>query len=427
MVVAVRASLCPSNTGGTGSLGHRQRQVDRGQPVDAGRVLLALVVEQRLRAADADLLRRPQLEVLAPALVASSAGPRSRTSRRPGRPRRATIERRASGVGRHRRSRTDCISSLEPGIAGHDHRAPAVQPQDPGRPGERAQHDHDAAVLAQWAIVSAPLPTKSRYATVRRTEHAQGVDRTLGRDVHVPVGDRAARCPRRTSAAPRSSARAARRCRRRPCPSPSTVTGATRIGSVTATASASLERELNALLGRRRGPAGHDARVPERRHREPQPARQGRRDRAARTTPTQVAETVSWCYEHDVPIIPRGGGTGFTGGAVPLDGGVVLSLERLDKIRHLDPGLVAGRGRGRRDHRRPAPPRARERAVLPARSGLGRAVPARRQHRHQRRRPARLQVRRDRRLGHRARGRARAGRARPDRRRRSARTSPATT
>jgi glycolate oxidase subunit GlcD len=38
-------------------------------------------------------------------------------------------------------------------------------------------------------------------------------------------------------------------------------------------------------------------------------------------------------------VIPRGGGTGFTGGAVPLDGGVVLSLERLTKLRHLDPGL----------------------------------------------------------------------------------------
>ena len=33
---------------------------------------------------------------------------------------------------------------------------------------------------------------------------------------------------------------------------------------------------------------------------------------------------VAWCYEHDVPIVPRGGGTGFAGGAVPVDGGVVL-------------------------------------------------------------------------------------------------------
>ena len=42
----------------------------------------------------------------------------------------------------------------------------------------------------------------------------------------------------------------------------------------------------------------------------------------------QVAEIVAWCYDHDVAIVPRGGGSGFTGGAVP-DGGVVLSLERL--------------------------------------------------------------------------------------------------
>jgi glycolate oxidase subunit GlcD len=40
-----------------------------------------------------------------------------------------------------------------------------------------------------------------------------------------------------------------------------------------------------------------------------------------------------------VSVIPRGGGTGFAGGAVPLDGGVVLSLERLGAMRALDPGL----------------------------------------------------------------------------------------
>lgn len=50
----------------------------------------------------------------------------------------------------------------------------------------------------------------------------------------------------------------------------------------------------------------------------------------------QVATTVRWCYEHDVPITVRGGGTGLSGGAVP-DGGVVLSMERLNKVRSLDP------------------------------------------------------------------------------------------
>src|SRR2546423_3558156 len=53
----------------------------------------------------------------------------------------------------------------------------------------------------------------------------------------------------------------------------------------------------------------------------------------------EVAEVVAWCYAHGVPIVPRGGGTGYAGGAVPLDGGVVLSLERLDRVRSFDPLL----------------------------------------------------------------------------------------
>ncbi|MDQ3162406.1 MAG: FAD-binding oxidoreductase [Actinomycetota bacterium] len=55
-------------------------------------------------------------------------------------------------------------------------------------------------------------------------------------------------------------------------------------------------------------------------------------------TAEEVAEVVSWCYERGVPITPRGGGTGFAGGAVPL-GGVVLGLERLRRIRSLEPLL----------------------------------------------------------------------------------------
>jgi glycolate oxidase subunit GlcD len=53
----------------------------------------------------------------------------------------------------------------------------------------------------------------------------------------------------------------------------------------------------------------------------------------------EVAEIVAWCYSHGVAITPRGGGTGYAGGAVPLDGGVVLSLERLDRVRSFDPLL----------------------------------------------------------------------------------------
>jgi glycolate oxidase subunit GlcD len=57
------------------------------------------------------------------------------------------------------------------------------------------------------------------------------------------------------------------------------------------------------------------------------------------STAEDVAAVVAWCYAHDVAIVPRGGGTGFAGGAVPLTGGVVLSLERLTRVRALDPLL----------------------------------------------------------------------------------------
>jgi FAD/FMN-containing dehydrogenase len=54
----------------------------------------------------------------------------------------------------------------------------------------------------------------------------------------------------------------------------------------------------------------------------------------------EVAAVVRWCYERGVPIVPRGGGTGYAGGAVPLDdAAVVLSLERLDRMRSFEPFL----------------------------------------------------------------------------------------
>jgi glycolate oxidase subunit GlcD len=53
----------------------------------------------------------------------------------------------------------------------------------------------------------------------------------------------------------------------------------------------------------------------------------------------EVAAVLAWCYENDVPLTPRGGGTGFAGGAVPLDGGVVLDLRHMDRVRSLEPAL----------------------------------------------------------------------------------------
>jgi glycolate oxidase subunit GlcD len=51
----------------------------------------------------------------------------------------------------------------------------------------------------------------------------------------------------------------------------------------------------------------------------------------------EVADVLAWCYAHDVAVVPRGGGSGYVGGAVPVDGGAVIALERLTAIRELAP------------------------------------------------------------------------------------------
>jgi len=50
----------------------------------------------------------------------------------------------------------------------------------------------------------------------------------------------------------------------------------------------------------------------------------------------EVAAVVRACAERRVPIVPRGAGTGYTGGAVPSRGGVVMSLERMNRILEID-------------------------------------------------------------------------------------------
>ena len=50
----------------------------------------------------------------------------------------------------------------------------------------------------------------------------------------------------------------------------------------------------------------------------------------------EVSGIVRACVAHGVPFVPRGAGTGYTGGAVPLHGGVVISLERMNRIIEID-------------------------------------------------------------------------------------------
>ncbi len=45
-------------------------------------------------------------------------------------------------------------------------------------------------------------------------------------------------------------------------------------------------------------------------------------------------------HAHDVPVTPRGGGTGNYGQAMPLRGGIVLDMLRMNRILHAEAGLV---------------------------------------------------------------------------------------
>jgi glycolate oxidase len=51
----------------------------------------------------------------------------------------------------------------------------------------------------------------------------------------------------------------------------------------------------------------------------------------------EVAAVLRICAAHGVPVVPRGAGTGLSGGATPHAAGVVLSLARLDRVLALDP------------------------------------------------------------------------------------------
>jgi glycolate oxidase len=66
----------------------------------------------------------------------------------------------------------------------------------------------------------------------------------------------------------------------------------------------------------------------------------------------QAAAVMRIASEHSVPVTPRAGGTGKSGGAVPVQGGIVLSCEKLTTIKEIheedlvavvEPGVVLGR------------------------------------------------------------------------------------
>ncbi|MCY4302709.1 MAG: FAD-binding oxidoreductase [Aestuariivita sp.] len=55
---------------------------------------------------------------------------------------------------------------------------------------------------------------------------------------------------------------------------------------------------------------------------------------------SDVIEVLKVCYEHDVPVTTRGSGTGNYAQAMPLEGGCILHLAGMDRIKEVKPGRV---------------------------------------------------------------------------------------
>ena len=53
-------------------------------------------------------------------------------------------------------------------------------------------------------------------------------------------------------------------------------------------------------------------------------------------TAEEVSKILTLANRERIPVTPRGGGTGLCGGAVPIYGGIVLSLEKMNRILELD-------------------------------------------------------------------------------------------
>jgi glycolate oxidase len=64
-----------------------------------------------------------------------------------------------------------------------------------------------------------------------------------------------------------------------------------------------------------------------------------------------VSTLLRFASQHHLPVTPRGAGYGYVGGCVPIQGGIVLSLERMNRIREINgedfiavvqPGVITG-------------------------------------------------------------------------------------
>jgi hypothetical protein len=112
-------------------------------------------------------------------------------------------------------------------------------------------------------------------------------------------------------------------------------------------------------------------------------------------TQEEVVDTVRLCHAAGVPFVARGSGTSLSGGSVPLDDGIVIALNRLNRIVRLDPVAAHRRRRARRHQPRRHRGGRALRALLRARPVEPVGVHDRRQRGLQLRRRALPQIRHD--------------------------------
>ncbi len=69
------------------------------------------------------------------------------------------------------------------------------------------------------------------------------------------------------------------------------------------------------------------------------------------TEEIDIKNTIDFANKYNIPIVPRGAGVGYSGGAVPIFGGIVISFTKMDKILEIDeenmiaevqPGVITG-------------------------------------------------------------------------------------
>jgi glycolate oxidase len=53
-------------------------------------------------------------------------------------------------------------------------------------------------------------------------------------------------------------------------------------------------------------------------------------------TTEQVARILRYCHDNDIPVVPRGSGTSLSGGALPLEDGVLLGLSKFNRVLEVD-------------------------------------------------------------------------------------------